>query len=82
MLGGWRYEGGGALHSNTGIFDWNKGLIEGLDVHRPEDPHSRPVAHRPYLPAIAEALYMPAGQGALLIQNTNPVSASRRTRRW
>ena len=45
VTGAWQYEGGGALHSNGGIFGWNKTLIEGLDVRDPGAP-ARPVAHR------------------------------------
>ena len=32
VTGAWKYEGGGALHSNSGIYKWNKTMIEGLDV--------------------------------------------------
>ncbi len=53
VTGCWQYEGGGALHSNSGMYRWNKSMIEGLDardsvgaVHRPE-PHWPGVAGRP-----------------------------------
>ena len=32
VTGAWQYEGGGAFHSNSGIYKWRKGLIEGLDL--------------------------------------------------
>ena len=32
VTGAWRYEGGGALWSNRGMYRWNKTLIEGLDA--------------------------------------------------
>ena len=31
VLGSWQHRGGGALHSNSGMFGWDKTLIEGLD---------------------------------------------------
>lgn len=35
VLGTWRHEGGGAFHSNSGTFHWNKKMIEGLDAYEP-----------------------------------------------
>src|SRR6478735_6281841 len=35
VTGAWQYEGGGAFHSNSGIYQWRKSLIEGLDVRDP-----------------------------------------------
>ncbi|MEM7635800.1 MAG: molybdopterin-dependent oxidoreductase, partial [Pseudomonadota bacterium] len=35
VMGHWQYEGGGALHSNSGIYKWNKMMIEGLDAFDP-----------------------------------------------
>ncbi len=32
VTGAWKYEGGGALHSNSGMYKWNKAMIEGRDV--------------------------------------------------
>ena len=32
VTGAWQHEGGGALHSNSGMFGWRKGVIEGLDA--------------------------------------------------
>ena len=36
VTGAWQYEGGGALHSNSGMYRWNKTMIEGLDVKSPD----------------------------------------------
>jgi anaerobic selenocysteine-containing dehydrogenase len=76
VTGAWLHEGGGALHSNSGIYKWNKRLIEGKDVAKPGVrvmDQSR----------IGEALLgNPADlRGgppvkALFIQNTNPVSVA------
>ena len=35
VTGAWLHEGGGALHSNSGIYKWNKTLISGKDVAKP-----------------------------------------------
>ena len=35
VMGHWQYEGGGALHSNSGVYKWNKMMIEGLDAFDP-----------------------------------------------
>ena len=32
VTGAWQYEGGGALHSNSGMYGINKTMIEGFDV--------------------------------------------------
>ena len=46
VLGSWQYEGGGALHSNSGMFGWNKRLIEGLDLSDGKRAAARSIAHR------------------------------------
>ncbi len=35
VTGAWLHEGGGGFHNNGAIFNWNKTMIEGLDVHDP-----------------------------------------------
>ena len=45
VTGAWAHEGGGALHSNSGIYKLDKTLIEGLDA-RYERPQARSVADR------------------------------------
>jgi anaerobic selenocysteine-containing dehydrogenase len=76
VTGAWQYEGGGALHSNSGMYRWNKTMIEGLDVKSPDvrvidqsrigaallgDPHD--LAGGPPIKA-------------LFVQNTNPASVA------
>ena len=36
VAGSWRHEGGGAFHSNGGIYHWDKTLLEGLDHLDPD----------------------------------------------
>jgi anaerobic selenocysteine-containing dehydrogenase len=76
VTGAWQHEGGGALHSNSGIYKWNKTLIEGTDA-----PGKLPR----YVDQsrIGEALLgnptdLAGGPPikALFIQNTNPVSVA------
>lgn len=35
VTGAWQHEGGGAFHTNSAIYRWNKTLIEGLDLLTP-----------------------------------------------
>ncbi len=35
VTGAWRHEGGGAFHTNSAIYRWDKTLIEGLDLLSP-----------------------------------------------
>jgi anaerobic selenocysteine-containing dehydrogenase len=76
VIGAWQYEGGGALQSNSGIYGWNKQMIEGTDV---SDPSIRIID----MSRIGEALignpYDLAGGPpvtAMLVQNTNPASVA------
>jgi anaerobic selenocysteine-containing dehydrogenase len=74
ITGAWLHQGGGALHSNSGTFKWNKTLIEGKDAAKDKFrviDQSR----------VGEALMgnphdLQGGPPvkAMLIQNTNPVS--------
>ncbi len=76
VTGAWRYEGGGAFHSNSGIYNWRKSLIEGLDAF---DPRIRQLDQSQIgrvLTGDAEALRHGGPVKALLIQNTNPVSVA------
>jgi anaerobic selenocysteine-containing dehydrogenase len=76
VIGAWQYEGGGAFHNNAAIYHWDKTLIEGLDV---VDPSIR-VLDQSRIGAILTgdraALFDGPPVGALLIQNTNPVSVA------
>ncbi len=76
VTGAWQYEGGGAFHSNSGIYRWRKSLIEGLDVR---DPRVRELDQSQIgriLTGDAQALRQGGPVKALLIQNTNPVSVA------
>ena len=76
VTGAWQYEGGGAFHSNSGIYHWNKALIEGHDAI---DPSIRILDQSQIgrvLTGDAQALYDGPPVKAMLIQNTNPVSVA------
>lgn len=76
VTGAWQYEGGGAFHSNSGIYKWRKSLIEGLDV---ADRNVRQLDQSQIgrvLTGDAQALRHKGPVRALFIQNTNPVSVA------
>ncbi len=76
VTGAWQVEGGGAFHSNSGIFRWNKALIEG---HEAIDRSIRQLDQSQIgrvLTGDPDALYDGPPVKALLIQNTNPVSVA------
>lgn len=76
VTGAWQYEGGGAFHSNSGIYKWRKGLIEGLDL---ADRSVRQLDQSQIgrvLTGDAQALRGGGAVRALFIQNTNPVSVA------
>lgn len=76
VSGAWQHEGGGALHSVSGIYGWNKTLIEGLDVR---DPTTRALDQSrigPILTGDEDALAGGPPVKALFIQNTNPMAVA------
>lgn len=76
VLGHWQYEGGGALHSNSGIYRWNKSLIEGLDAF---DPSVRMLDQCRIGPVLCNDPYDLQGGPpvtVLFTQNTNPLSVA------
>jgi len=76
VLGAWQYEGGGAFHSNSGVYGWRKTMIEGLDaLDRSVRQLDQSQIGR-VLTGDAEALRGGGPVKALLIQNTNPVSVA------
>ena len=76
VTGAWQHEGGGAFHSNSGIFKWNKALIEGHDaIDRSIRVLDQSQIGR-VLTGDTQALYNGPPVKALLIQNTNPVSVA------
>jgi anaerobic selenocysteine-containing dehydrogenase len=76
VTGAWAHEGGGAFHSNSGIFKLNKTLIEGLDV---KDETVRCLDQSrigAVLTGDPEALKGGGPIKAMLIQNTNPLAVA------
>ena len=76
VMGAWQYRGGGALHSNSGMFGWNKTAIEGLDLRDPGVRQLDQSRIGAVLTGDPEALRGGPPVAALLIQNTNPVSVA------
>src|SRR5918997_164444 len=76
VTGAWQHEGGGAFHSNSGVYGWRKTLIEGLDVADPSVRKLVQVEIGRVLTGDAEALRHGPPVTAMLIQNTNPVSVA------
>lgn len=76
VCGSWQYEGGGAFHTNGGIYHWDKTLIEGLDV---VDPNIRMLDQSrigPVLTGDKQDLGDGPPVTALFIQNTNPMDVA------
>jgi anaerobic selenocysteine-containing dehydrogenase len=76
VTGCWRHEGGGVLHSNSGMYGWNKTMIEGLDV---KDSSVRVIDQSRIGPALLGDPYDLAGGppiDVLFVQNTNPASVA------
>jgi anaerobic selenocysteine-containing dehydrogenase len=76
VTGAWQHEGGGAFHSNSGIFGWRKTLIEGLDVRDASVRQLDQSQIGRVLTGDAEALRHGPPVTAMLVQNTNPVSVA------
>jgi anaerobic selenocysteine-containing dehydrogenase len=76
VTGAWKVEGGGALHSNSGMYKWSKTLIEGLDV---KDDSVRILDQSRIGPVLLGDPH-DLGQGppvtAMIVQNTNPASVA------
>ncbi|MFO1089493.1 MAG: molybdopterin-dependent oxidoreductase [Hyphomicrobiales bacterium] len=76
VTGAWQYEGGGALQSNSGMYGWNKTMIEGLDV---KDSSVR-VLDQSRIGAVLlnDPHDLKGGPPvtAMIVQNTNPVSVA------
>ncbi|MDR3376120.1 MAG: molybdopterin oxidoreductase family protein [Ancalomicrobiaceae bacterium] len=76
VAGLWQYEGGGAFHSNSGIFHLNKTLIEGRD----QGPITTRKLDQSRIGAVLtgepEALKYGPPVTAMLIQNTNPMNVA------
>lgn len=76
VSGAWQHEGGGAFHSNSGIYQLRKTMIEGLDAR---DPTTRALDQSrigAILCGEAEVLAGGPPVQALFIQNTNPLTVA------
>jgi anaerobic selenocysteine-containing dehydrogenase len=76
VTGAWQYEGGGAFHTNSGIYGLNKTMIEGLDVRDPSIRMLDQSRIGAVLCGEEEVLRGGPPVAALLVQNTNPVSVA------
>jgi anaerobic selenocysteine-containing dehydrogenase len=76
VAGAWRHEGGGAFHNNGDIFHLDKSLIEGGDLRDPSVRMLDQSRIGAVLTGDADALLGGPPVGAMLIQNTNPVSVA------
>ena len=74
VTGAWAHEGGGAFHSNSGIFKLQKSLIEGLDARDESIRQLDQSRIGAILTGDAEALKGGGPIKAMLIQNTNPLA--------
>ena len=76
VTGAWQYEGGGAFHSNSGIFGLDKSLIEGTAF---DDFSTRSLDQTQIgrvLTGDPAALHGGPPVAAMLIQNTNPANVA------
>lgn len=74
VTGAWQYEGGGAFHSNSGIYGLLKGTIEAHDRIDRDIRVLQQTEIGRVLTGDADSLRNGPPVTALLIQNTNPVS--------
>jgi anaerobic selenocysteine-containing dehydrogenase len=76
VTGAWQYEGGGALHSNSGLFRWNKSFLTGKDVAKRGVRTMDQSRIGEVLCGNPVDLQGGPPVKALFIQNTNPVSVA------
>lgn len=76
VAGSWQYEGGGVLHSNSGMYGWNKTMIEGLDVLDPKVRWLDQSRLGPILLGDKTDLGDGPPVKVLFTQNTNPASVA------
>ncbi len=72
ITGAWAHKGGGAFHSNGGIYHWDKTLIEGLDCQDPSIRLLDQCRIGPILTGDKMDLANGPAVHAMLVQNTNP----------
>ncbi|MBB3949496.1 molybdopterin-containing oxidoreductase family protein [Aureimonas jatrophae] len=76
VFGHWQYEGGGAFHSNSGIWGFDKSLIEGHSFRDPAIRHLDQSRIGAVLTGDREALAGGPPVSAMLVQNTNPANVA------
>ncbi len=76
VIGAWKYEGGGAFHSNSGIFRMDKREIEGSAMQDKSIRFLDQSKIGRILTGDPQALYGGPPVTAMLIQNTNPVNVT------
>ena len=76
VSGAWAHEGGGAFHSNSGVFKLDKTMIEGLDARDPTVRRLDQSRVGAVLTGESEALKGGGPVKAMLIQNTNPLAVA------
>ncbi len=76
VTGAFAHEGGGAFHSNSGVFKLDKTLIEGLDVRDLSVRRLDQSRIGAALTGEREALKGGGPVKAMLIQNTNPIAVA------
>lgn len=76
VTGAWKFEGGGAFHSNSGIFGLDKSEITGASMRDESVRHLDQSQIGRVLTGDAEALRLGVPVTALLVQNTNPVNVA------
>jgi anaerobic selenocysteine-containing dehydrogenase len=76
VMGAWAHEGGGAFHSNSGIFKLDRTLIEGLDARDQTVRRLDQSRIGAVLTGENEALKGGGPVKAMLIQNTNPLAVA------
>jgi anaerobic selenocysteine-containing dehydrogenase len=76
VTGAWQHEGGGALHSSSGLYRWNKSLITGRDLLNPTVRVLDQSRIGAVLNGNPEDLRDGPPVKALFIQNTNPLSVA------
>lgn len=76
VTGAWQYEGGGAFHTNAGIYDLDGGLIQGHGFRNADTRCLDQSKIGRVLTGDAQSLYGGPPVTAMLIQNTNPANVA------
>jgi anaerobic selenocysteine-containing dehydrogenase len=76
VTGAWKYEGGGAFYSNSGIYSMDKREIEGRAFADPSIRHIDQCRIGAALTGDPSALYGGPPVKAMLVQNTNPANVA------